>query len=493
MVVDTVNRICHRGNTRVVYGEDGKKRTQVADVGKFDPASIPKEKWDDYRKKRAADAFSKEERPANNIRRGNQPVYRSHFGRSRSSLLLKSKRASSDGLPEYPGNKVLGLARSGQASRPTSPCPDTVNPLAGGSRSPPPLSLPEGPGYGYAQTCEARMGGGQPVPMTQLFTAPLYARLPAPVHPGMMYYSDPNSIPPEMGYLVNGQYHRDAMPIRTVSYPAVLESLQRQASISGNTVMGIPRHFGAGASSDNRDTYEGEMRMHPTQPCGIGNSSGDTLPQTVPTTLNANGEAPLEQNTSTAETLSRVSEQLRRQTMSPVLEDNCIRPSSKRGSSGPDKTSNSDTEFSPDKQHANRSTVSGTSRPLFPMPHPMERRASEIRFSGMVYKRPTGEGAEQGDERGPLEGSRPTSPDPWRSEGIEVIHEEGTRFPTDGQLLDKVRQIVESGNIMILTKRDVRDHLSEHFGVDVTPKRHLVNNYIDELLSSMVENHQDSR
>src|SRR5436305_7298250 len=35
------------GNTRVVTGEKGKKIV-ISDEGKFDPASIPRKKWEDY-------------------------------------------------------------------------------------------------------------------------------------------------------------------------------------------------------------------------------------------------------------------------------------------------------------------------------------------------------------------------------------------------------------------------------------------------------------
>src|ERR1700760_4705088 len=35
------------GNTRVVTGEKGKKIV-ISDEGKFDPASIPKKKWEEY-------------------------------------------------------------------------------------------------------------------------------------------------------------------------------------------------------------------------------------------------------------------------------------------------------------------------------------------------------------------------------------------------------------------------------------------------------------
>ncbi|EGF82537.1 hypothetical protein BATDEDRAFT_34502 [Batrachochytrium dendrobatidis JAM81] len=54
--------------------------------------------------------------------------------------------------------------------------------------------------------------------------------------------------------------------------------------------------------------------------------------------------------------------------------------------------------------------------------------------------------------------------------------------PTDEQILADIRQILSSGDLMTLTKKQIRDDLGQRFGVDLRPRKETINRMIDEVL-----------
>ncbi|KAK9687246.1 hypothetical protein K7432_014857 [Basidiobolus ranarum] len=53
---------------------------------------------------------------------------------------------------------------------------------------------------------------------------------------------------------------------------------------------------------------------------------------------------------------------------------------------------------------------------------------------------------------------------------------------SDHEIMEEVRHILSSANLMSITKKQVRDELSRHFGMDMTPKKEYINNCIDMIL-----------
>jgi hypothetical protein len=59
---------------------------------------------------------------------------------------------------------------------------------------------------------------------------------------------------------------------------------------------------------------------------------------------------------------------------------------------------------------------------------------------------------------------------------------ENARFPSDEELLNEIRHILSTTDLMKVTKKSVRDQLSRLFGVDVSPKRDYIHHCIDNIL-----------
>ncbi|RHZ77100.1 hypothetical protein Glove_186g151 [Diversispora epigaea] len=55
-------------------------------------------------------------------------------------------------------------------------------------------------------------------------------------------------------------------------------------------------------------------------------------------------------------------------------------------------------------------------------------------------------------------------------------------FPSDEELLQEIRNILASANLMSITKKQVRDDLSQFFGMDMSPKKEYINNCIEMIL-----------
>lgn len=59
-------------------------------------------------------------------------------------------------------------------------------------------------------------------------------------------------------------------------------------------------------------------------------------------------------------------------------------------------------------------------------------------------------------------------------------------MPSDDQLLTEIRNILATADLMTLTKKQVRESLSTRFGgIDLKPKREVINKMIDNVLKGM--------
>ncbi|KAG9288293.1 hypothetical protein G9A89_021324 [Geosiphon pyriformis] len=52
-------------------------------------------------------------------------------------------------------------------------------------------------------------------------------------------------------------------------------------------------------------------------------------------------------------------------------------------------------------------------------------------------------------------------------------------FPSDDEILQEVRNILSTANLMSITKKQVRDDLSQYFNIDMSPKKDYINNVIE--------------
>ncbi|KAI8992205.1 chitin synthase [Pilobolus umbonatus] len=69
---------------------------------------------------------------------------------------------------------------------------------------------------------------------------------------------------------------------------------------------------------------------------------------------------------------------------------------------------------------------------------------------------------------------------PLSQGGIQPMTPPG--FPTDDEILSEIKNILQTANLMSITKKQVREQLSTFFGFDVTPKKEFINNSIEYIL-----------
>ncbi|KAL1918096.1 uncharacterized protein VTP21DRAFT_3362 [Calcarisporiella thermophila] len=55
-------------------------------------------------------------------------------------------------------------------------------------------------------------------------------------------------------------------------------------------------------------------------------------------------------------------------------------------------------------------------------------------------------------------------------------------LPSDDAIVEQIRRIISSSDLMSITKKQVREELSAYFGVDMTPKKEYINNCIELIL-----------
>ncbi|RIB29616.1 glycosyltransferase family 2 protein [Gigaspora rosea] len=78
-----------------------------------------------------------------------------------------------------------------------------------------------------------------------------------------------------------------------------------------------------------------------------------------------------------------------------------------------------------------------------------------------------------------LSGSRPASLIEAGYYGSSIID---SGFPSDEEILQEIRNILSAANLMTITKKQVRDDLSQFFGVDMSSKKEYINNCIELIL-----------
>ena len=67
-----------------------------------------------------------------------------------------------------------------------------------------------------------------------------------------------------------------------------------------------------------------------------------------------------------------------------------------------------------------------------------------------------------------------------RSEAVPA--ESTARFPSDEELLNEIRHILSTSDLMTITKKKVRQQLSTFFGVDLSSKKEYIHSCIDSIL-----------
>ncbi|KAJ3039984.1 hypothetical protein HDV00_011539 [Rhizophlyctis rosea] len=72
----------------------------------------------------------------------------------------------------------------------------------------------------------------------------------------------------------------------------------------------------------------------------------------------------------------------------------------------------------------------------------------------------------------------------YQSTGGSTLLQSGpqTHLPNDDVILREVRRVLSTADLMTITKKQVRDDLSAYFGVDLTPKKGIINGFIEEIL-----------
>ncbi|RCH97275.1 hypothetical protein CU097_000436, partial [Rhizopus azygosporus] len=59
-------------------------------------------------------------------------------------------------------------------------------------------------------------------------------------------------------------------------------------------------------------------------------------------------------------------------------------------------------------------------------------------------------------------------------------------FPSDDEILSEIRNILQTANLMSITKKQVREQLSAFFGYDMTPKKEFINTSIEYILKGQL-------
>eukprot|EP00834_Sanchytrium_tribonematis_P005982 NODE_403_length_8041_cov_0.563712.p6 type:complete len:122 gc:universal NODE_403_length_8041_cov_0.563712:1723-2088(+) len=69
--------------------------------------------------------------------------------------------------------------------------------------------------------------------------------------------------------------------------------------------------------------------------------------------------------------------------------------------------------------------------------------------------------------------------------GLSSAPSQGYLFgmmPTDNEIYMEIERIINSADLMTITKKQVRDELSRRFGVDLSHKKDMINKSIDQIL-----------
>lgn len=70
----------------------------------------------------------------------------------------------------------------------------------------------------------------------------------------------------------------------------------------------------------------------------------------------------------------------------------------------------------------------------------------------------------------------------FSSEDPSVTTNATEHFPSDTELLNEIRHILSTSDLMTITKKKVRQQLTDFFGVDLSTKKEYINQCIDSIL-----------
>jgi hypothetical protein len=76
----------------------------------------------------------------------------------------------------------------------------------------------------------------------------------------------------------------------------------------------------------------------------------------------------------------------------------------------------------------------------------------------------------------------PDKPDMRRRSSDERESVQGKHIPSDDELLKEIRHILSTSDLMTITKKKVRQQLSEFYGVDLSSKKQYIHAAIDSIL-----------
>ncbi|KND01644.1 uncharacterized protein SPPG_03441 [Spizellomyces punctatus DAOM BR117] len=585
------------GNTRVVYGEDGRKTTMVADVGMFDPTSIPKRKWGEYSKEKLVqESDAKREREQTEKRRLSHRVMSMTASNVRSSIMSPVPKMSprSESPPEYntgsrpstPSLAPVGAPRSrspvvfeyvskspSRAGSPRPVTPPTYGHMQKGSDSS--TSSESGRAQATLEQALARYNNGphndsvamNPPAATSRYSMANYAtpsqqnyRPPADMRANnntdMVPVESTEIRAPEMSSTVRRQSPIPLGDNRSPdasfdSYPAKRQSPVLRLDIrlpeggfptgtnvgpqspvlrasiipdsfdSGNprpasTVSPVPRDVrlsesivqnppmkSTGATQGYHDSVLPEQRRTLTRTAvdqrfseisGPGNDKGRDVHTGFPnpalrrraSDISLSGS---ERNRSQYSAPSTADGRLSQMSMSggayrppfampPLAERRASQLSI--GTMGTVKSALAMPHVV--ERRASEPHIATSVRPQFPMPHPMERRASELSIGGLIRRRDRAALAEVNYASEMEQVSRP----PSSAAGDVVVNQ----FPSDQLIISEVRRIVERSDLMTISKKTIRELLGQLFRVDLSAKKQLISDVVDELLDNMLHNTQ---
>ncbi|KAJ3145260.1 hypothetical protein HDU89_007482 [Geranomyces variabilis] len=512
------------GNTRIVFGEDGKKKKVTAVTSKFDPDSVRRIRWSDYAKQRQmAAAAAKEEQDIVERRRLSHRVM-SYMGGGNAGIFNRAVVLSSshETLPQYeprgrsqsPKRDPAAAAALRHNARSESPVmfqyTNTAAARHHNSSSPAPY-LPHSRTRSRSPSVASSAGSSinserkheRAALENAVGTAKMMARSGSPHYYNQSAHGSFASIGPKRSRdgTLSPAPRTDVDEIEVVQTPAPMADTE-----TSNGLQVVPREIpvvvvpSAPERRSSRAYSPGALSPLPPA-AGPSVTFSDDRRASIMSPQSVAGSdyhmrGPGSEYSSTSDYTYTDRREANKQFSPPFAAMERTRSSSQLSFSSTGKgkqfvTSGSGGPFAAHKIIERR--ASNPSLINFPMPHPAERRASELSIGGrvrkgdFVYPPPPKPGFSATNTTTSFaSGSRtppsPSSPSPPSSTGPEPP------FPSDEQLEAAVARILESSDLMSISKKSVRDTLQAKFGVDLAHKKKLINDCIDALLDEFVRN-----
>ncbi|KAI9100977.1 chitin synthase-domain-containing protein [Phlyctochytrium arcticum] len=600
------------GNTRVVYGDGGKKTTMIADTGKFDPASVPMRKWSEHSKEKTVkENDAKREREENEKRRLSYRVMSVMGNNGRTSIIAGNTTGTNfmapsrcESPPRYQTNPRSGtpirgppshlhrMSSSNQIEYVSRPASRADSPLRGISPLARPMAgPPAGRGNSGTPGSSNSSDAGKPDPNLEQAIAratdlanyhhqgqsrphqqtnpgqrgpqaefapsessPLeihFARID-PTNPAQGFHGNSGntnllsesktlkSSPKEEHEEIHFPHPQKASMVTTsntigdVRQGAPIRREQRScdspSSFSQKAVSPTPAMKQQHSAQNVGPTHDGHVKamLHgefrgasPGTFSKLDEMPRERFPAALPQQIEVSATGLSKEYSSVVRPVqhehnSDRSESGRSQASSstPSSGDNSVQ-SKGNGSQGKPSGNPARHSILPgcpfpamnDRRASYMSVMSTNSassgsRPLFPMPHPMERRASELSIGGVIRRRDRQAYAETHEEMR-VEATSPQQHQQYQQRGndyrssymggngivagpLDVVGGAPPGLPDDRTLAAEVQRLLERSDLMSISKKSIRDALSEMFGVDLTPKKQLISDVIEEVLERMV-------